>query len=452
MAGGVDYFRFRAAVLLVTLLCGTTAYGASGDNAANKPFLLSSISNSRPWVGEETMLTYRLYFKDIAPKISNETNPSFQGIWARESVAERYIKSIPVTVHGEPFRSAVLKQFRVAPVQSGPIRISGYSMLCSLPQEPLLNSEKKPAENRIQLRAPDISISARALPEPLPDGFSGAVGTFQLELFADKSTLQAGEPLKLALVLSGTGNLFTLKLPALHLPESFRQTPPDVTTILNKESVETAGSKTLTVTSWPQSPGSFTIPAIRTVVFNPKTAQFITLHSNPVTLSVTKTAEGSGSPSEPLTPRSSDSEYTGTHAERWIIVAAILLLLAAAGFVILRKKQIKRQKSGAGVPHGESGTDISQSAANVKQQLFALLREKGIKSPGGLTRKELNSALRENGITKEVIAEVTELLEALDRVLYAPSSNKANPLPESVAAKAERLLQRIKTFDGTPRK
>ncbi|NTW68540.1 MAG: protein BatD [Chlorobiaceae bacterium] len=450
MAGRVFYFRFRLAVLLVTLLCFAPSARAAGGNREKKPFLLSSISNTRPWVGQEALLTYRLYFKEIAPKISNETNPSFQGIWAREAETERYIKSLPATINGEQFRTAVVKRFRVAPVQSGTIRISGYTMLCSVTPDPLLNSESPPPENRQQLKAPNISISARALPEPLPKGFSGAVGTFELKLVADKSALKAGEPLKLKLILSGTGNLFTLKLPALHLPESFRQNPPDVATTLNKESVETAGSKTLAVTAWPQREGNFTIPAISTVVFNPETAQFKTVQSNAISIRVSRPAQGAIPSDARLSLQSSEGEYPEIMSTLWI--PSCVLLLGGAALFILRKKRQQQKKTPAARRNGEPASIIEPSAINVKQQLLALLEEKGISTPGGLTRKELNAALKEKGTPDDVIIEVTALLDALDRSLYARSENQASHLPEKIAAKAETLLKKIKNSGGSPGK
>ena len=92
--------------LIIASLCAPAIAGASGN--LDKPFLGSSISSTSPFVGQEILLTYTLYFRNAAPKISSETNPSLQGLWAKESVPDRFIKSIPTIIQGEHFRSCLL--------------------------------------------------------------------------------------------------------------------------------------------------------------------------------------------------------------------------------------------------------------------------------------------------------------------------------------------------------
>jgi len=215
MMRGVVHPLYRVVFMLVIVLtCAPATVGAQ-VNRGHKIFLVSSINNSTPYTGQEILLTYTLYFKDSAPKISNETAPMLRGVWSKETVPERYIQSKQTLIQGEPFRFAVVKQFRLVPLQSGKIIISGYSILCNLPHEQGIGGQEA-TDTRIRITAPDIVVSTFALPEPVPEGFSGAVGTFQLELSADKQNVKAGEPLSLKLLLAGSGSLLTLKLPDLH--------------------------------------------------------------------------------------------------------------------------------------------------------------------------------------------------------------------------------------------
>ena len=212
-------------MLIMAVLCAPAIARASRLQE-NRPFLASSINNNHPFAGQEVLLTYKLYFRDVAPKISNEVNPSLQGLWAKEAGAERFIKSIPTTVRGEHFRSAVVKQFKLVPIQTGTITVSGYSMLCTLPQENSAPDRKEPTDHSFRITAPAITISARALPEPVPEKHSGAVGIFSLNLIPNREKLKIGESLSLKLILTGTGSLLTLELPGIQLPESFRKILP----------------------------------------------------------------------------------------------------------------------------------------------------------------------------------------------------------------------------------
>jgi hypothetical protein len=432
--------RYCAYFLLIIAPLYTPALTGASEIQGNKPFLTSSINNSQPFIGQEILLTYRLYFMDTAPKISYEVTPSLQGLWARETGSERFIKSIPATVQGKHFRSAIIKQFRLVPVQSGRITISGYSMLCTLPQEAVATNQKESPDTSVRITAPAITIAALALPEPVPEKLSGAVGIFSLSLSADKQTLRIGEPLSLKLTLTGTGSLLTLELQNLNLPESFRHDSPVRTTTLTNESETTSGTITSTILAWPQSEGTFQIPATTLVVFNPDTKQFSTLHSKPLTITVT--------PAEPAAQKARviGGEHIDTATENnstlsplfATIAIALLLLIIGTAIFLARKKYVGEKKLATYPPESKT------SARTLKQQLFDLLEETGIKSPGGLTRKELQRALQEIKIPDETRSELPTVLDSLDKILYSSAEEKESRIPDWMAVKINDLINALK--------
>ena len=429
-------------MLIIAVLFAPAKTGAS-EIQGNKPFLASSINNSHPFVGQEVLLTYRLYFQDTAPKISYEVTPSLQGLWAKETGSERFIKSIPATVQGKHFRSAIIKQFKLVPIQSGQITISGYSMLCTLPQESAPTGRKELPDASIRITAPAITVSVEALPKPVPVKLSGAVGIFSLELKADKQNLRIGEPLSLKLTLTGTGSLLTLELPDLDLPESFRQNPPEKTTTLTKESETTSGTITSTILAWPQSVGNFQIPGAALVVFNPDTKQFSILHSKPLSITVTQAVQGA---------KVSEGEHVDTPTENQstlspllaTITIALLLLMSSAAIVLVRKKNLVDADKLAAEQTTEYPPESGKSARTMKQQLFSLLEEAGIKSPGGLTRIELKHALQEIKIPDETRSELPAVLDSLDKILYSSAEEKESRIPDRITVKVNTLLNALK--------
>ncbi len=62
---------------------------------------------------------------------------------------------------------------------------------------------------------PERRFEARALPPNPPPAFDGAVGSFQLSVLADTSSLSEGDPITVRLSVAGRGNLDTLPPPAL---------------------------------------------------------------------------------------------------------------------------------------------------------------------------------------------------------------------------------------------
>ena len=436
------YRNLHLFMLIMAVLCAPAIARASRLQE-NRPFLASSINNNHPFTGQEVLLTYTLYFKDVAPKISNEVAPSLQGLWAKEANAERFIKSIPATVQGEHFRSAVVKQFKLVPIQTGTITVSGYSMLCTLPEESSAPDKKRPTDRSLRITAPAITISARELPEPVPAKHSGAVGIFSLNLIPNREKLKIGESLSLKLILSGTGSLLTVELPIIQLPESFRQNPPEKTTLLDKGSETTSGSITSTTLAWPQSEGNFQIPAATLVVFNPDTQQFSTLRSKSLSIRVDaapRTATEGGQ--KPTTNPSEQKSTLSTHVST--VVIALLLLTSSAVIVLIRKKQLTDTKQMVADGATEHLPEIGKSARTMKQSLLAFLAETGIKSPGGMTRTELQDALQDINIPDEIRTEIPAVLDSLDKILYSPAEEKESRIPDRITAKVNALLNALK--------
>jgi len=443
MAASFAPYRYRPLfMLLMALLCAPAIAGASRLQG-NKPFLASSINNKHPFTGQEILLTYTLYFRDIAPKISNEVSPSFQGFWVRESGSERFIKSLPATIQGEHFRSAVVKQFKLVPIQSGKISVSGYSMLCTLPQNNVTISGKEPPDSNVRITAPAMTISARPLPLPVPKQYSGAVGTFSLSLMADRQKLNIGEPLSLKLTLTGTGSLLTLKLPDIQIPESFRHNPPERKANLAKNSETTSGSITSTTLAWAQSKGDFQIPPVTLVVFNPDTQQFSTLHSKSLAIQVNAATLKAAGGEEKSLNSPSEKEVSMTTLFSTMAIA-LLLLLSGALIALIKKKQLPDVKKIVNEGAVSHSPETGASAKTMKQQLLALLAETGIKSPGGMTRIELQDALQGIDLPDETRSELPEVLDSLDKILYSHSEEKESRIPDWMKTKVNALLHELK--------
>jgi len=448
MAACFARYRYRPLFMLVmALLCAPATAGASRLQG-NNPFLASSINNSHPYTGQEILLTYTLYFRDIAPKISREVPPSFQGFWAKESGSERFIKSLPATVQGEYFRSAVIKQFKLVPIQSGKITVSGYNMLCTLPQDNVTMNGKELPDSSLRITAPAITITARALPQPVPKKHSGAVGIFSLSLSTDKEKLNVGEPLSVKLSLTGTGSLLTLELPNVQLPESFRQNPPERATNLVKNSKTTSGAIIATTLAWPQSEGNFQIPAVTLVVFNPDTQHFSTLQSKSLAIQVNAAAKKTTGGEEKSLNTFSEKKVSENTLFSTVTIALLLLIIGALTLLI-RKKQLTDAKKRVAKGIANHSPETETSAKTIKQQLLALLAEAGIKCPGGMTRIELQNALQEIHLPDETRSELSEVLDSLDKILYSHSEEKESRIPDRIKGKVNALLQALKKA-GSP--
>ncbi len=140
-----------------------------------------------------------------------------------------------------------------------------------------------------KLRATDRPrfLEVRSLPaRGQPETFAGAVGRgFSLEVTADRSVVQVGDPITLTITLRGEGNLETAALPSLDaegfLPRSTFRVPSGETPGEYSE-----GTKSFTVQVRVMSEHVREIPALEYAWFDADEGAYQVTHSQPIALSV----------------------------------------------------------------------------------------------------------------------------------------------------------------------
>lgn len=443
--------QFHLLFQLVLALLYAPVSAANMPQGQEQPFLTSTLSSNRPYVGEEVLLTYTLYFRDTAPRISDEVTPSLRGLWAKEAKPERFIRSIPVTYRGEPRRCAVIKRFRLVPLQAGKITVIGYSMNCAVPAGKPSVGGTEPPDIITGITAPPVTLDARPLPGTLPRGYSGAVGTFSLELFADRKKVHAGEPISLNTRVSGKGSLLTLAMPGLQLPESFRRGTSETKSSLQSESAVSSGSTTSTTVVWPQTPGNFTIPPLRMHMFDPQSGKFRSVESSPLTLNVDQPLNSARAlpKSEDKTPAPETSPQDEQKPFRipFIFFAALAGLLLAVTAILLAVK--KRQPPLQEASQPEAPAETGNSPQEVKKLIFSLIEQAGVNGAAGLTRNQLKIELqKKTEISLDQFAELTTFLDMIDRILFTSAAGKEVLLPPDSADTVERLRRIVSGSKG----
>ena len=88
------------------------------------------------------------------------------------------------------------------------------------PFEAFFNGGSGYVEVNRNIKAPAINVTVDPLPAH-PVDFSGGVGKFNISASINHTTVKAGEPLTLHLVVSGIGNLKLIKQPTVQMPKDF---------------------------------------------------------------------------------------------------------------------------------------------------------------------------------------------------------------------------------------
>lgn len=422
-------------LLLLALSIPLAEAAADMGPGRKSPFIRTTVTG-RPYVGEELLLTYTLYFTGDAPQVSDESNPSLDGLWHSEIDPGRFVKSRPVTLDNAVYRSAVIRQYKLAPLRAGRFGVGGYRLKC------LFTGNAGSSVTRTMLiSAPSVVIDAKALPEPIPEGFSGAVGTFSsFEQSADHATRRTGEPVTLVLTVRGKGNLQTLRIPEPAVPSAVHIRAPVTVLSLDSSAAFSAGSLTSRVTVYPQQPGKTVIPPLRFVYFDPEKKQYRTLSSRPLAIEAGQ-GEKSGTMDSLNFPRpdAAGPENAG-QAQLKTAGKAMAAVLAAVLIVALVMKRFGKPPEHADKKSGAIA-DESPSPENLKAQMYSLIEEKsGIRKPESLTRAQLATALAAKNIPPTTSRQIERVLETIDRMLYSPAGATENEMI-LLGSEGKRLLQ-----------
>jgi hypothetical protein len=430
--------------LSLSLLCTmATAQAKSPADTAPRDtlFLDASIDNRTPFVGQEVILTYSLYFRNIAPRISDYGKEEHAGLWVQETAPEGYIRSTPATVGGMTLRKAVVKQLRLVPMQPGKLSVTNYRLRCFLPATSAVGLDNH-KDVEVMITAPNAEINAKPLPPNAPEGFSGAVGDFTMALSSDRFQVHAGEPLTFSIKISGKGNLKAFPQVALTVPSGFRQQEASVPTVTQASAGHAVEDISTSISLTAEQPGTFRFTPVRMTAFNPLKGRYETISSGDISVRVTP-------PEKSVSVKAPDS-LPAPVADRnsWVppvtitaMSAAVLLLIA-----VLYALGARNRKRGTvpavqepAAPVRPSTPQGIQPVESLRGRLYEALRTAGVQNPGGMTSQQLDTTLKGLKVKPACSESLLELMRLIDQATYTPGQTSGETL-EALNRKTDTVL------------
>ncbi|WP_348661136.1 BatD family protein, partial [Croceibacter atlanticus] len=247
--------------------------------ASENVHLVAEVSKTNPYLNEAITVVYKLYVsRETAVSGWNEIDaPKFADFWS-QSIDEKQFKVYDGEYNGEPYRYVILRRTVLYPQKTGELTIEPLALNINVdvPTERRdIFGQRISRPAQITVAANNRKINVKPLPENgKPADFSGAVGSFDFSVSADKTKLDASEALDLEIKANGNGNLKLFKLPKPNLPNSLEVYEPQ-----HNENVRTnlngmGGSIADNYTVVPQTKGKYPIPSISFSYFNPKTERY----------------------------------------------------------------------------------------------------------------------------------------------------------------------------------
>jgi len=241
--------------------------------------------NPRPFEGETTPVEIKVYVpRDLF--VEDWGIPDFQrdGVtaWRFQPSAMRG----QVNLLGMPHVSVAYPS-TLTPTRKGAVSI-GPATVRLITTEVVMDGILRRVSREVHLSIPGLELEAQPLPEGAPEGFDNAVGNFKLKVNTELTDVQEGDPIPVEMVVSGSGNLDTLRPPAPVNPDGWKLYDAS-TEPRGDERRELSGTVVFRQFMRPLELKS-ALPAFRLVYFDPKAREYKTALTEPIPLNMTPAA------------------------------------------------------------------------------------------------------------------------------------------------------------------
>ena len=302
---------------------------------------------------------------------------------------------------------------------------------------------------RLTLRSDSLTLSVQPLPEAgRPDNFSGAVGSFELDVTAVPQDLPVGDPITVQMRINGTGYLADAAAPTFVQADGFRTYEP----LAGKTQGSTKSFEQVLI---PQDQTLDAVPAVRFSYFDPQAHRYRTLESQPIALVVrppqttTRKTVVTGHPDAPSARSQAEQEALGQdivyikdgpgslvpHAKPWYRSLGFLLWqpcrccsswvpggttgVAADSTPIALRPFYSGGETGttepvpSGAPSNPGGVPALYTV--LARTLQAYVSAKFDLPPGGVDTQ----ALRERGVSQACLDQIERVEETCEQVRFA---------------------------------
>lgn len=278
---------------------------SSDKNASDKPkyigkgdsnlFLRASVSQTNVYEQQALVYTVKLYTTYDAIKfIGASAAPKFDGFVVEESKDISHSLTAE-TYNGRTYATAVIARYIIFPQMTGQLKVMGNTYTVSVDQreyyhDPFWGSMSYATPLQLNVTPNDLVVNVKALPEPRPVDFSGGVGNFRISSDLKTPNLKSNTAASIVYTISGTGNLKYIQLPELSTlyPSELEVYTPKTDVNADVSGSNVSGSLKFDYSFMPLEEGSFKIPQVKLVFFNPETGKYETSVAKGYDISVGK--------------------------------------------------------------------------------------------------------------------------------------------------------------------
>lgn len=444
------------------------------------------LSSTSVYKGEAVRASIVLYTRTSIAAINNVKLPTFEGFWSQELPAGEDSSSRE-ELNGKVYTTYLLKEYLLYPQQSGQLRIEPAE-LTAVAQvvtqsnrgfDPFFGGQEVHNINR-KVTTPEITLNVKALPEGAPRSFNGAVGQFTMQGSMPPEKISVNSAASISLTISGRGNLKFIDAPSVTMPESFEIYDTKTSDSIKVSAVGTSGTIKYEYPFVARSSGEFRISPVEFSFFDPSKGQYVTLSTQPMTLTVTNDGSVPEMPSdtrmmtsygEKMKQLDRDIRFIHTDSgdlrreQRLFMFSPLYFLLVviiAAAFIVIYAVMRARIRENRNIVQRRikrankvAVQRLRMAERHMKQQQRHSFYEEMLKALWGyisdkfnipvanLTKETIREELYRRGASAADAESFCEIISRCDEAQYAPSTSNSM---EEVYADAMEMISKIESI------
>jgi len=423
-------------------------------------FARASISKTNPYQGEQVIITYKIYTQVSISQFAIDKLPGNKGFWAEDLSVGSQVKQYDETIDGRQYKVVEIRRGALFAQESGKLTIEPLDLnvlamvqrqrrrtgsIWDLFDDPFFNPaqavEKPLSTNRLK-------VNVKQLPTA-PEGFTGAVGRFDVTGGLNGNEVKANEALTYRVTVSGSGNLMLIQAPQPAFPSSFEVYEPQIVDNIKKNDNGVSGSRTFEWVIIPRSQGQYTIPEMEFVYFDPSAGHYKTYKIAAQEVDVARGDGRATAPGKddvqllnrdinyihPSPAHMGNLSYTQNAGWLfWLVAALIVVGAIATVFIVGRRREQMKDVAGMRMKRAtrlavkrlrRAASYLGTSNQNsfyeeIYKAIWGCLSDKYNIPLSQLSRESVSERLAEKNVSEEQQASIMQLLQDVDMARFAP--------------------------------
>ena len=426
-------------------------------------FIKATADKASCFIGEPVVLTYKLYTR-LKSESDITKNPSFNGFSVIDLTQPGSTLYDIEKLGGIEYNVYTLRKAQLYPLQAGDMEagIAEVENTIHFVKEEFLRSHQASVtdvlngmfpeamqDEKVTIQSKPVMINVKPLPDiNKPLSFKGAVGNFKVEAAVKENHFNTDDAGKLAVVITGQGNMELINAPDVTWPPGIEGYEPTITESLNRQNVPVSGSKSFEFPFTVSKAGTYTLPAVEYSYFDAVTSTYKTITTKPIIITVAKgTGKALTAGYNPVKDPGKERFFDIFFTNRLFVILLVAVIIFAGLFFWLKKenkkevadfiaKNVKEEPVVAEIPqvpvnplvsteHKLVERDCLGFYETLNKELRNFLASRLVVPMETINKKRIAEELDKKGVTVSTSLQVQQLLDAIEWQLYTPCADES---------------------------